>query len=443
MGLFPADISFFSARTFQELWRSGRLSQYLLLLACLAGVAGLLASRALIALSPVVGVVAVLANPGLRRELPRWIRLRTVWAPLALYALLLISGLYTQEWDVWRHQLFRQLPWVGVPLVFGVAVPLRAAQRFWVGFLFVGGLALIGLATLGQYLLNPAAANEAFGIGQSMGSVTKIFHIHFGLMLALGAVFGMVLRQEKQASRFLRMALLLAAGICALTLHVLAYRTGLFVLYGMLLLDALLALIVRRRFWLGLGLLLSLVLVPWAAYHSLESVRQRLEATQYDLEQFERDHDINQFSLSKRLAAWQTATVVAQQHPWLGVGPADASRAMMEQYAWRSYGLEPKNRVMIHNQYLHQWVASGIVGLVLWLLVLFGPLAQPAQWRNAYVYRFLLIQALAMTVDSLLELQTSFNLFVFLYGFLVVATERQAAANKTFLPADGITPTFV
>ncbi|NVO83800.1 O-antigen ligase family protein [Hymenobacter terrestris] len=406
-------------------WCSGRLSQYLLLLACVAGVVGLLASRALVALAPVVGVVAALANPHIRRQVPQWLRLRTVWAPAGLYVLLLLSGLYTHEWPEWRHELFRQLPWLAVPLVFGLAVPLTGRQRFGVGSLFVVGIALIGAATVGQYLRDPATANEAFRLGQSMPSVTRIFHIHFGLMLALATFLGFRMARQRHAPHCLRIALGLSVVVCVVVLHVLAYRSGLLAAYTLLLIEALLALLVRRRFWLGATLLLALAVGPWLAYQTLGSVRERVNNTFFDLEQFELQHDINHFSLSRRLAAWQTATVVARQHPLLGVGPADAHAAMMDQYAWRSYGLLPANRVMVHNQYLHQLVAGGVVGLALWLLVLLGPLGQPTLRRNPYVYRFVLLSAVAMLTDSLLELQTSYNLFVFLYGFLIVAAERR------------------
>lgn len=410
-------------------WRSGRLSQHLLWLACVAGVVGLLSSRALVALSPVAGVVAALANPRLRAELPQWLRLRTVWPPLLLYALVLLSGLYTHNLVGWRHELFRQLPWLGVPLAFGLAVPLTGRQRFSVGVLFVGGAALIGAATMAQYLLDPMEANQAFGIGQSMPSVTRIFHIHFGLILTLATFFGLLLRREQWAGRWVRLGLLLAATICLLTLHVLAYRTGLLALYVVVLTDALL-LLARRRLWVGLALLVLLGGVPWLAYQSLESVQQRVWATQYDLHRYERGEDINQFSLARRLAAWQTASVVIRQQPWLGTGAADAYSAMMEQYDWRSYGLRPENRAMVHNQYLHALVAGGVVGLALWLLTLFGPLLQPGLRSSPYVYHFLLVQATAMLVDSLLEMQIGFNLFVFLYGFVVVASERYLRARR-------------
>jgi O-antigen ligase len=236
----------------QKWWRTGRLSQYLLLLACAAGVAGLLASRALVALSPVVGVLAALANPALGQSLWGWLRLRTVWAPAALYVLLLLSGLYTQEWAVWRHETFRLLPWLGVPLAFGVAVPLSRRQRFGIGCLYVGGAALIGAATLGQYFLNADVANQAFGVGQSMPSITGIFHIHFGLMLALASFFAVLLRRSAYATPLLQLGLVIVAVICIATLHLLAYRTGLLVFYAMALLDVL-HLLLKRRYWWPLG----------------------------------------------------------------------------------------------------------------------------------------------------------------------------------------------
>jgi O-antigen ligase len=415
------------AFTFRQAYADGRLSQYLLLVACVAGVVGLMASRALVALSPVVGVVAALANPDLRRQLPQWLHNGAAGRLGLLYLLLLIGGFYTSAWPIWRHEIYRQLPLIGVPLAFTLAVPLTGRQRFGVGTLFVVGLAALGAATLGRYLLNPARGNELIEVGQNVPSVTRIFHIHFSLMLALAFYFGLLLRGSRWATPLWRGVLLASAAILAVVLHVLAYRTGLLVFYVMLLADALYFLVVRRQVVLGLVLLLLMLGVPIAAYHTLEPVRQRVGSTLFDVYEFRDGRDINNLSLAKRLAAWETARTIAANHPWLGVGAADAYDAMMEQYTYRDFGVLPKNRVMIHNQYLHYLVSSGIIGLFLWLLVLLGPLAQPTQRRNPYVWHFLLILGTAMLVDSLLEVQIGFNLFVFLYGFIVVATENRPA----------------
>ncbi|HEX8328277.1 MAG TPA: hypothetical protein VF629_12100 [Hymenobacter sp.] len=158
-----------------QYYYSGRLSQHLLWLACLAGAAGLLAARALVALAPVVGVLAALANPNVRRDWPQYLRNGAAMRAAAVVVFLLLSGLYTSEWATWRHELFRNLPWLGVPLAFTLAVPLTARQRLAVGYLFVLGTAAVGLATLGQYLMDPATANEAIGVGRTWGPSPSSF----------------------------------------------------------------------------------------------------------------------------------------------------------------------------------------------------------------------------------------------------------------------------
>ena len=185
----------------------------------------------------------------------------------AVVGFLLVSGLYTSAWAVWQHELFRDLTWLAVPLAFTLAVPLAARQRLAVGSLFVLGTAGIGLVTVGQYLLNPARANEAFRIGQNMPAITHVFHISFGLMLALACFWALELRRNPLAGLVLRAALLGAAAVAALTLHILAYRTGLLVFYTGLLACAV-RLLLRRHLSLGLGLLAMLGLGPWLAYHT-------------------------------------------------------------------------------------------------------------------------------------------------------------------------------
>ncbi|MBT9394167.1 O-antigen ligase family protein [Hymenobacter sp. NST-14] len=417
-------------------YRSGRLSQHLLWLACGAGVAGLLAFRALIALSPVVGVVAVLANPHLRSVASRYRRNRAaVWAA-ALVGFLLLSGLYTSEWATWRHELFRSLTWLGVPLAFTLAVPLNARQRLAVGALFVLSVATVGLVTTGQYLRNVAGANEAIRVGQNMQAATGTFHIAFGIMLAQAFFWSLLLRRNPRAGRVLRALLLAAAAGSVLTLHVLAYRTGLLVLYAGLL-ACVGYLLLRRHLALAVVVLGGLVLGPWLAYSSLHSVQRRVGATIYDVQQYTQGQDINEYSLARRLAAVETAGALIRRHWLLGVGPADAYAAMLHQYTWRDFGLRPQNRINVHNQYLSTLVGGGLVGLALWLALLFGPLLYRPTRRNPFVLVFICTQATAMMVVDILSLQISLNLFVFAYGFLVVAAETDYQISREETAATG------
>ena len=417
-----------------QLYFSGRLSQYLLLLACLAGIAGLLASRALIAIAPVVGVVAALTNPDILRALPNYYRNGAAMRAAAVVAFLLLSGFYTSEWPVWRHELFRDLTWLAVPLAFTLAVPLAGGQRLAVGAAFVLATTAVGLATLAHYFLDPAAANAAIHIGQNMPAITHLFHIAFGVMLALAFFGGLVLRRQALAGPMLRGALVAAAVAAALTLHILAYRTGLLVLYSGLLAVAV-RLLARRHLRWGLAVLALLAVGPWLAYHTLPSVRERLNGTVWDIHQYTEGRDINNYSVARRLAAIETAGAIIGQHWLLGVGPADTRTALMAQYAWRDLGLRPENRVEVHNQYLQALLGGGLVGLALLLALLFWPFTQAWARRDALLGLFLWVQATAMLVDAVLDLQIGLNLFVFGYGFLVVAGENRARLQAANAPA--------
>lgn len=409
------------------MYASGRLSQYLLFLAALMGVAGLLAARFLVALAPVVGVLAALANPNLRHDWRNYFRNGAAMRAAALVVFLLLTGFYTSEWVVWRHELFRSLTWLGVPLAFAVAVPLAGGQRRAVGSFFVLGTAAVGLATLGQYLRNPAAANAAIAIGQNMPAVTGLFHISFGVMLASAFFWGLLLRGHLLARPWLRGVLLGASVVAVLVLHVLAYRTGLLVLYAGLL-ACVLRLLLHRRLALALALLAALALAPWVAYHTLRAVRERVNASVWDVQQYQQGHDINTYSLARRLAALESAGNLVGQHWLLGVGPADTHAALMQQYQWKDFGLLPQNRVDVHNQYLEALLGGGVVGLALWLAVLCWPLTQAWARRDGYVWTFIVTQATVMLTADVLSLQIGLNMFVFGYGLLVVAGERRDAS---------------
>ena len=82
------------------------------------------------------------------------------------------------------------------------------------------GTAVLGLATLSKYFLDPSSANEAIRIGQNMAPVTPIFHITFGAMLALAFFGGLLLRRH--ALRHALLAYLFGTVIIALVINLTA-----------------------------------------------------------------------------------------------------------------------------------------------------------------------------------------------------------------------------
>ena len=407
-----------------RLYTTGKLSQTLLFIACLTAVVGLFASRALVSLSPALGGIAIFTNPRIAQDLRAYKYNKSAWGLMAIYGLLVLSYVITENVGEWQAQLVRQLPWVALPLIMGLAVPLTARQRRWIGQAYVYVAGAVALATSIKYFLNQEYVHRLVVANQNMPSALGVFHIHFGIMLALATCFGIVLIVKVELGTIARWVTILAVANCVLTLHLLAYRTGLLALYATVLVAA--GTLLLRRPKLAVILLLLVIVVPVVSYYSLESIQRRAIATVDDVQHFTQHRDINNYSIARRMAAWVNAGSLVQQHPFLGVGSADTYDAMMAQYDRRNFGLQYGNRVMLHNQYLHMLVGSGVVGLALWLWVLFRPLFKRYLRADAAIVSFIIVQATAMLVDSLLEMQLGLNIFLFPYVFLVVSRERKA-----------------
>ena len=402
---------------------------------CGVYVLALFTSRALISLSPLLLLLAAALNH------ERALRWRAYWRnpaallPLALYGLLLLSVFITHDLPEWRHQVFRQSLLVVVPLAVAVAPPLPPRYRAALAGWWLTVATIVALATLAYFLRHRAELEESISRSKTLTAITGIGHIYFGVMLALATLYGLHISSTaanapNPAARRWRLAAGGAAVVCALTMHVLAYRTGLVALYGALAVTVVRTLIGQRRIVLGALMLLILVGTPVTAYYALPSVERRVMQTQDDLHRFRSGQDINEYSLSQRLAAWYTAGVLVREHWLLGVGQADVRRAMDEQYAREDFGLRPENRILPHNQYLQYLLGGGILTLALLVAMLLLPQLTGPTRADPYAQYLLTTVGFALIFDSMLEVQYGLNPFVLHYAVLVVAPWQARAVAR-------------
>jgi O-antigen ligase len=412
------------------------LAQPAFLLGCAAYVVGLFSSRALISLSPALLLLAALLNQNRRAHWRAYWRNPVALLPAALYGMLLLSIFFTDDLREWRHQLTRQLPLIVVPLAVALAPPLTPRQRTGLGAWWLAVGSAVAGATLVYFFRHRAVIEESISRSKTQTAVTGIGHIYFGVMLALCTLYGLEMALSRQClrSKRVRWAVGLAAVLCAVTMHLLAYRTGLVALYGALAVSVIRKLIVRRQFVIGSMMVIGLIATPLAAYYSLNSVQRRVNQTQDDLNRFQSGQDINEYSLSQRIAAWYTAGMLVQKHWLLGVGQADVKQVMHQQYAQRDFGLRVENQILPHNQYLQYLLGGGILTLLLLLTLLWlPPLAGPTR-DDAFVRHLSAAVGFALIFDSMLEVQFGLNPFILHYAILVVGPWQQRVLARGLRP---------
>ncbi|RDC64806.1 O-antigen ligase family protein [Adhaeribacter pallidiroseus] len=382
-------------------------------------VVGLLLSRGLLSITP----VAMLLWAGWQMPLSKGLNQLKQNTPalllLGFYGLFLLSTLYTQNWGQWRYYVTQYLPFLTIPVAWGLLPGLRPKQKYALLLLFVLLVALLSVGTVIHYFLHRAEINAMISHSQNPTSINGISHIYFGVLMALAIFFGIHIYQSSIVIQHKaeKTILLVCVGLTFLCLHIMAFRTGLMALYVAMLVYLFVIIRNYKQYVLGSALLALMVLIPIGAYFTLESVRLRVANTQYDIARYLHHEDINYYSISQRLAAWETALTLIERNWLLGVAPADVKVELDRQYAVKDFGLKKENQIGLHNQYLNFLVSMGVGGLILLLYTFLYPFIKCNWQQNLESTAFLIIIATAMLVESFFQRQIGLNTFVFFYCF--------------------------
>ncbi|MBX3103003.1 MAG: O-antigen ligase family protein [Bacteroidetes bacterium] len=407
--------------------------RYALFAACLLAMLGLCLSVALLSLSfGLLAVVGIVHSDWLHL----WRRLRMTPQALPLLLLFLLclvgicypalSGLPTGKGaataphatagapidtlGVWLDELRIKLPLLFAPLAFALLPgALTARQLRWLALAYCGTLSGVGVGNLIRYVRHKDEIDALILQSKEFPVVTGMFHIYFSLLVAFGIFWAAGYLLDKAQPRLWRWLFGGFTLILFVNLHVVAARTGLAAFWGTLGIVLLRELLLRRKFWLAVGAVLLLAVVPVAAFYGSASLQKRWQNTRTDIAAWEQGKDITHWSVSRRLAAWETALLVGARSPWVGVGPANLELAMDAQYARMPYHIAPGYQVYTHNQYLETWLAYGVPGILLLLWALLGGLRYIA--RRPLLLAMICTTGIAMLVEAILERQIGVSFF--------------------------------
>jgi O-antigen ligase len=150
--------------------------------------------------------------------------------------------------------------------------------------------------------------------------------------------------------------------------------------------------------------LVTLTLLYAVAYNSSPVFKARMQMTQQSLEMMQKGE--LQTSFGQRVAIWQAALDIIKVHPLLGAGMGSAKKAIetiqKERYPDRPYIC---TLLHLHNQFLHTYLESGIVGFLLLLLLFYLLFTE-----NFYEYSvYARIYAISLLMLFLVDVPLHFN----------------------------------
>ena len=157
----------------------------------------------------------------------------------------------------------------------------------------------------------------------------------------------------------------------------------------------------------------------------------RLSSTLFEYGLYRRNNYPNGGSLSQRFEYTKASIYLIKKHPVFGVGTGDIPNAYRQAYDELQSPLRQEFRHKAHNQYLSITVGFGIVGLLLFLIVLLYPYLSSKRYRTYLYTIFLVILLISMLPEDTIETQAGASWFAFFNSLLIFASKNGDSRPET------------
>jgi O-antigen ligase len=134
-----------------------------------------------------------------------------------------------------------------------------------------------------------------------------------------------------------------------------------------------------------------------------------------------------------RVARWQCAWILIKASPWIGHGTGSEIPLLKEIYYERHLYSAYLNDLNSHNQYLSFWVKTGLVGLLIYLLLVAKGFIQAIRTGDLLYYGFMVIVFCVSFSENILDANKGI-FFISFFSSLFFITAPEKSLKKRFRP---------
>jgi O-antigen ligase len=377
---------------------------------------GLFQGRALVSIGMFVLAAMVLITP-VALTLVQLRRQWWVWGLLLLFAVPLVSGLWSTDGAEWWARCRVKLPLLLLPLVFVTMIVQRQAY-VWLGVLYVALLTIGSQWSMEQYFANKTGTNEAY---LRAGVIPTLFdndHVRFSWAVVIGIllVVKMVWLEKIVHYGWVRWLLNGMALWLIVFLHILSAKTGLLCLYLSAFIIGIFFIIRMRKRWLGIALLLGLAAAPVVAYYTVPTFRNRVHYIRYDFGHYSQGNFKPWFPDGTRVLSLKAGKEIIEKNKWTGVGYGDVWGEMNRWYDKHYPDIKGENRLYPGGQWMMYGAGAGLPAMLVFVVSVLLPLFNKAMRYDASWWA---LNASACFI-FLYEVNLESQFGVFLYAFFIL-----------------------
>jgi O-antigen ligase len=240
---------------------------------------------------------------------------------------------------------------------------------------------------------------------------TSYLSMYFNLAIAFTGYS--LIRKDQNFSPGVKIFCIFLLLLFSLEVFLLSSKAGIFSLVLVILLTVGYFMMVHRKVAKGLLLLLFAGMTFYACFRFLPATSGRFQSTEKVLSEKQGTDNDRMEGNNERLVVWKASLEVIRKNPVFGAGTGDVIDELKSEYKRENKQVAFSMRLNSHNQYLQTWIATGFAGFLILVLMLVIPAWLAILKRDFLYFSFLVVFALNMLVESMLEVQTGVVYYAF------------------------------
>jgi O-antigen ligase len=333
-------------------------------------------------------------------------------------ALSFFNSTHIEEW--WLRTLVK-LPLLLLPFAF---IPLRF-NDIAISIVHNTYIVLVTgstIYTMALFYLDPALLQN-YNYAQVLPTILDNDHIRFSWAVVVGIIILLYQHQHIQ-SKGLR-HINIGIGIWLFVfLHILASKTGLLMVYLVILFLLLKKVIVEKKIWVFIIILL-LFSIPFISYFTVPTFKKRVDFIIYDFSLYSKGIHKEGLSDGARVLSIRAGFAIFSNHPALGTGYGDIKQETDNWYATR-YQLQDYEKILPSSQFLIFAAATGVLGFLLSWWALTMPLFKKLYRQNNYFLQFYIPALISFSFEIQLEIQHGVFIFCFFASWFMYLAKADA-----------------
>jgi O-antigen ligase len=176
----------------------------------------------------------------------------------------------------------------------------------------------------------------------------------------------------------------------------------------------------HKKIGLSITLFLITIIFPIVSYYTLPGIKESTRDALWEYKVYQETRDANGGSNAQRFVYWNIAWDIFKTAPVMGIGTGDVADAFNSYYLAHPNLLQQQYQHRTHNQYLTFLLTFGVIGFILFMLVVFYPLFYKRKYLDYFYIVFFIAFALSLLTEDTLETQagvTFYALFNCLFLF--------------------------